>query len=63
MVAKVIASGVTFLDGSRELTITKADLNADGTYILKLYKDSSRVGANCHTVFVYQDGVQVGQEF
>lgn len=55
-------SGVTFLDGSRNITLTKEDFDDLGQWTLELYNSADRNGASCHWYKVYQDGVLVGQQ-
>ena len=55
-------SGVTFLDGSRNIVLTKDDFDELGQWTLELLKSIDRNGASCHWYKVYQNGVLVGQQ-
>ena len=58
--AKVVASGAIFTDGTRFRTLTYPDFSEFGTYVLEILKDVSRLGANCYSVYIDQDGTHVG---
>ncbi|MCM8534663.1 MAG: PA14 domain-containing protein [Lentisphaeraceae bacterium] len=55
-------SGVTFLDGSRNIILTKDDFDELGQWTLELLKSIDRTGASCHWYKVYQNGILVGQQ-
>lgn len=55
-------SGVTFLNGERNIILKSDDFDELGQWILKLLKSTDRTGASCHWYKVYQDGILVGQQ-
>ena len=57
---KAIASGVSFLDGSRLKSVTAADFNSTGIYQMKAMRSPTRTGAGCHRFYLYQNGVLLG---
>lgn len=57
----IFKSGVSFPDGTRIRTITKADFTEYGTYTYTMLKPKSVAGSACHRVHIYQDGKLVGR--
>ena len=55
-------SGVTFLDGSRNMVLTKEYFNDLNLWEIQLIRTPDRSGSMCHWYKVHQNGVFVGQQ-
>ena len=55
-------SGVTFPDGSRNMTLNSSAFDDLEIWVLELIKTADRTGSMCHWYKVYQNGVFVGQQ-
>ena len=58
---RVIASGVTFPDGSLQKNVPYSTFDSLGQWQMELYRGPGRLGATCHRIFIYQDGTLVGK--
>lgn len=60
---RIFKAGVTFLDGSVEMTITKDDLDELGVFRYYMLRSPESRGSTCHTTTVYQDGERIGAPY
>ena len=53
---EIFVSGVTFEDGTRTKTLTAADFDENGRYVIRFIKARGVTTSVCHRTYIYQDG-------
>ena len=53
---EIFVSGVTFEDGTRTKTLTAADFDENGRYVIRFVKARGVTTSVCHRTYIYQDG-------
>lgn len=62
LVVTIFRPGVSFLDGSKTLTLTAADFDSNGTYNLEFLFSADLDGGYCHYIDIYApDGAYLGR--
>lgn len=60
---RISKAGVTFIDGTKEMTIRKGDLNDLGIFRYYMLKPVESLGSACHITTIYQNGDRIGDPY
>jgi hypothetical protein len=60
---RIVKAGVTFVDGSVEIVVTKDDLDDLGVFKYYMLKPIESSGSTCHSTTVYQGGERIGDTY
>jgi len=63
IVIHIFIGGVMFTDGTIERWLRSSDLDELGEYSFRMIHPNSVRASACHTIFIYQDGVFVGESY